>query len=611
MQAPLFTRTERYQLFVLLIAKAVLLSLLLLPSAPARQPGELVVVAPASERMAHKLTPFGPGYEHELVTAFARQWGYTPRWTTAQNREEAQRMLQDGLADLAVGFDGPPPATGSRLGGGPAYGYQAPAFRMDDEPEVRMAANPGNVFAARSTPSPHAGPLAASRTPWASLPATQHDAAPQAPAQTAATAQAAGKAAGADGTASVASHFSAAQVMARIGSILRTLACAPSEMPTAQVPPVSLRSLRLPDFISTAFAQPAPVTVPTALAVGLAANAAASSDMPGTAPANANTPASPPAPTHADTPASALQEQASAPATRTPDETAADTTAAMGTDAAITHSTRLALFSTQGEGLPLRETTTRRWFWRGDSNELSSRLHSFWEARYTDGDTMLAALEDRYFGFIPDTSDPYDLMELTDVVARKVPAHARTILRAAASVDMDPLLLTAVIFQESRFDNNCRSFTGVRGIMQLTQETALFLKVNRMEPTQSIRGGARYLRMIWDGLEELELDPWDRWCFTLAAFNQGPGNLKAAMRLSKELGGTGRTWRELKEVFPLLSRPKFAQKVKASTCRGYEAVDFVEKVRWYYYVLGLVAFTRPEAEHLGPLLGALHSRPSV
>ena len=30
------------------------------------------------------------------------------------------------------------------------------------------------------------------------------------------------------------------------------------------------------------------------------------------------------------------------------------------------------------------------------------------------------------------------------------------------------------------------------------------------------------------------------WCFTLAAFNQGPGNLKAAMRLSKELGGTGR-----------------------------------------------------------------------
>ncbi|WVM92417.1 transglycosylase SLT domain-containing protein [Halopseudomonas pachastrellae] len=51
-------------------------------------------------------------------------------------------------------------------------------------------------------------------------------------------------------------------------------------------------------------------------------------------------------------------------------------------------------------------------------------------------------------------------------------------------------------YQESLWDPNARSATGVRGLMMLTLPTAKFVGVtNRVDPQQSINGGARYL--IW------------------------------------------------------------------------------------------------------------------
>jgi membrane-bound lytic murein transglycosylase F len=264
------------------------------------------------------------------------------------------------------------------------------------------------------------------------------------------------------------------------------------------------------------------------------------------------------------------------------------------------------------------------WYWRGDDAPLAARLAEFWRMRTAPADTLLDDLTERYFGFLPESlgvpedggyagasgyADIFDLMDLMTVVAEKLPAHAPVISQAAARSNIDPLLLSAVIFQESRFDASARSKTGVRGIMQLTQSTALLLKVNRMNPSQSIRGGARYLRMLWDSLDDLNLQPWDRWFFTLAAFNQGPGHLRDAIRLDQRLGGSGRTWRELKETFPKLARPRYHALTRYGYCRGYEAVAFVESVRYYYYILnGLVALSRPEAEHLAPLLDAVPVR---
>lgn len=245
------------------------------------------------------------------------------------------------------------------------------------------------------------------------------------------------------------------------------------------------------------------------------------------------------------------------------------------------------------------------WYWRTYNPSLNHALAGFWRAVTRPENTVLERLEERYFGYLPESMDPYTVLDLMYLLKRRLPRYSAMIANASGRAAINPLLFTAVIIQESRLDEGTVSHTGVRGIMQLTRETADFLKVDRMDPKAAITAGARYLRMLWQDLEPLNLDVWDRWFFTLAAFNQGPRRLEGAMELSRKLGGTGRTWSELKEVYPLLSQKKYADMVGQNTCRGQEAVNFVERVRFSYHVLhGLIALDRPEAQNLTPLLGS-------
>lgn len=252
------------------------------------------------------------------------------------------------------------------------------------------------------------------------------------------------------------------------------------------------------------------------------------------------------------------------------------------------------------------EKRTYRWFWRKNSSPRASALQAFWEAR--EKDSVIAELTEKYFGFLPEKVDYYDLWLLSKAVEKNLPRYKNTLTKASARNTIDPLLLTAVIYQESHFDPAAVSRTGVRGLMMITQDTARLLNINRLDPKDSIKGGARYLKQLWERLGEYDLTPWDRWFFALAGYNQGIGHVFDAMKLSQAQGGSGKTWRELKKTLPLLAWKKYYRNTKHGYCRGYEAVTYVENIRYYYYILnGLVSLSRREAEHLSPLLGAIPS----
>lgn len=63
-------------------------------------------------------------------------------------------------------------------------------------------------------------------------------------------------------------------------------------------------------------------------------------------------------------------------------------------------------------------------------------------------------------------------------------------------------LISAIMYQESKGDEDAVSHTGVRGLMQITGETAEGLGIDRLDPGQSIEGGSRLLRTNADEIHE-------------------------------------------------------------------------------------------------------------
>ena len=95
------------------------------------------------------------------------------------------------------------------------------------------------------------------------------------------------------------------------------------------------------------------------------------------------------------------------------------------------------------------------------------------------------------------------------------PVLAGYVDEAANKYGVDPALVLAVAWQESRFRDVARSHKGAIGIMQLMPETASMMGVDPYDPRQNIHGGVAYLRAMlnqFDGDVRL----------ALAAYNSGP-----------------------------------------------------------------------------------------
>lgn len=218
----------------------------------------------------------------------------------------------------------------------------------------------------------------------------------------------------------------------------------------------------------------------------------------------------------------------------------------------------------------------------GDDDSLLEEIRRFFAQLRDDG--TLEQLLERYYGHVARFDYVGTRLYLRHIKQR-LPKYREAFEQAAAENGLDWRLLAAMGYQESHWNPRARSPTGVRGIMMLTQVTAAQLDVdNRLDPFQSIAGGARYFRIVKDKLPERIREP-DRTWMALAAYNVGFGHLEDARKLTEARGGDPDKWVDVKKTLPLLSQRKWYKKTRYGYARGREPVRYVENVRSYYDLL--------------------------
>jgi len=178
-----------------------------------------------------------------------------------------------------------------------------------------------------------------------------------------------------------------------------------------------------------------------------------------------------------------------------------------------------------------------------------------------------------------------DVTTFTRQVKERLPALAPLFQEAALLTGWDWRLLVAVAYQESHLNPNARSPTGVRGIMMLTLNTMRELGYDsRLDPQQSIEGGARYLEQLRQRLPDRISEPDLTW-FTLAAYNMGLGHLEDARILTQRQGGNPDRWEDVEARLPLLEQPNYYRSLKFGYGRGNQARTYVDNIQQYYQFL--------------------------
>ncbi len=239
-------------------------------------------------------------------------------------------------------------------------------------------------------------------------------------------------------------------------------------------------------------------------------------------------------------------------------------------------------YPTLSSSLVLSDRKNLAWILRHGDGTLNSSLYR-WLNNF-DRSGSMNELKDFYFSYVG-IFDYYDTTVFYKRLKTRLPKYKKTFQEAAKEYDIPWLLLAAQSYQESHWNPNAKSYTGVRGIMMITLTTAKQLGVkNRMNPTQSIFGGAKYLRKLEKRFSD-KIKGKSRWAFTLAAYNVGMGHMHDAQVLARKLNMNPYLWSDISKILPLLSQKKYYKKARYGYARGDEPVRYVNAILHYLDII--------------------------
>jgi membrane-bound lytic murein transglycosylase F len=218
------------------------------------------------------------------------------------------------------------------------------------------------------------------------------------------------------------------------------------------------------------------------------------------------------------------------------------------------------------------------WAVRHTSDSLHATLNEWLLDR--GNDLKLSYTHRKYFESPKDQRDRVQ-SEYSSISGKKISKYDDVIKDVAVSIGWDWRLLAALIYQESRFNPDAKSWAGAFGLMQMMPQTAARFGIDSTDvAAANVVAGGRYLAYLEKVWEDDILDSLERKKFILASYNAGPGHVFDAMALAREFDMNPQDWNQVKECLVKKSEAQYytMEVVKHGYCRGRQPVAYVNNV---------------------------------
>jgi membrane-bound lytic murein transglycosylase F len=165
---------------------------------------------------------------------------------------------------------------------------------------------------------------------------------------------------------------------------------------------------------------------------------------------------------------------------------------------------------------------------------------------------------------------------------KKISQYDEIIRNISRQYNLDWRLVASLIYQESQFHADSRSWSGAFGLMQMMPSTAALFGIDSTASEfEQLEAGIKYLKILDRELPREITNPEERIKFILGSYNLGIAHIFDARRLAEKNGKNPNVWTDNVDYYVLnKSNPAFYRDsvVRYGYANGTEAYNFVVEV---------------------------------
>ena len=238
--------------------------------------------------------------------------------------------------------------------------------------------------------------------------------------------------------------------------------------------------------------------------------------------------------------------------------------------------------------------TVLGWAVRRDNPALLAALNQY--VQEEKGGLFFNMMKKRYFKNKRTITRAKDSLRV-DLSGRLSP-YDELVKKYARQYGQDWRLITAQMYQESKFDPEATSWVGARGLMQIMPVTGLELGFTDLhDPEENIHAGVKYLSQLVNRFDP-QIPIEERTRLALAAYNVGYGHVLDARRLAREKGWNPDKWfGHVEQAMRLLAKPAYHKRSRYGFCRCGQPVHYVGNIQnMYDAYVGMLTMARASGQ---------------